>query len=368
MDVIKAIQALRDVPVSSKKGLVDREKELEKLVWYAKALKGSIIGVCGERGVGKTSLLNVVAEEVKGIRITVMQRENTAHILYDIIQGLEGHLGKKYGQLLKKMELEFGFSLPPSAGVQVKEGEKPVRKVVEELRALLDKEKEVVLIIDELDKEPYEEIVRTIDAIRMAFEGNNTTAIMTLPPVVYERYVRALMEGQELANVEGIFSKVVLLKGLGEKELMEMVKRRGVTALFDKKGLKAAVEFAQGNPRRLITVLRDTLLRVRDKASYGDVMDTIREYVREYVERLPLSEREWELLRLLHTWGREQAAEKAVEEKIVKRKSHFYTYLKRLEEKGMVKEGRPIPPLTFIFKHNLLSHSSHKSHKVTGAL
>lgn len=87
MSINELIRRFNDNPLEDREFLVNRNKELLTLSRLAKNYESSIIGVTGERGSGKTTVLNLFTPEEPSV-IKFIVRIEEKDIKLDIIASL----------------------------------------------------------------------------------------------------------------------------------------------------------------------------------------------------------------------------------------------------------------------------------------
>ncbi len=359
MDLVELSKLLTDRPVWNKNEFINRNEELSFLNNLVEKYKGSILGVAGERGVGKTSFFNVWEHDK--IIARIMNRENPYTILSDLCLVLADKLGKKYENIVKEIgvDLRASIGINPSIDIGLIEKAPAFRKAVFTLKKYLDKEGDVVIILDEIDKERKEELIKIVDAIKYAFESTNTTLIVALPPVIHSEYLLGKASLIDTPNLENIFAYMFELQPLSPSTLISIVEQRArsLIDLIDEEALVMAVEYASGNPRQVLSVLREATLFATSKITKKDVEGVIRKYLRVFLGHLNLSEKEKMLLiNYVEHW--DEFIKRINKLGVFKNKTAIYTYIQRLEKKSIMKrDGKKLllhPKIKIAFQMRMI--------------
>jgi len=334
-------ESLTDKPLDKLNLLVDRKEDLENLSKLSHLYHGTLIGVAGLRGIGKTTVFNLFTPlKRKKILLRIMNRDSIDSIFADLCYALSKTLGEKYLKILEKDNLEFSphVGLAPGLSLSKSRNKVPFLKIVEDLRNLLDQEKDIIIILDEIDKESKEEIIRVMDALKYAFEGSNTTVFVAVPPSVYKEYVESKSVPDKTHNLENIFSYMMELAPLKEKELKEMVALRAGDdfGLIEPGALDIVASFAQGNPRQMLAVLKEATLSAADKIKEKDVREVIKRYLSFFIKSMDFTHKELAVLSVFDS-SREQFLSNIDKSKMFSSKTSAYMYLNRLEKKGAIK-------------------------------
>ena len=360
----KYVKRIKEEPLTSahRELFINREGELEELKHLLEYFEGEIIGVCGERGCGKTSIFNILElPRSEKVIINIVNRENKTTVLFDIVYELKEEAERRgWVESAKRLEkllelfneaeeiVQVGISqvIEVSKGVS-KKRITPFSTIVKELRAILyslGEKKKVAVMIDEIDKEGAEEVLRIIDAIKEAFVRNKVTLVVALPYSIYKEFKSARKGEDREHNVENVFSHMVEIKSMKDGDIVKLIEKRIPLRYLERGALSLIVLYAGGNPRRAITALKEAgvmaALAKKERIERIDVVLSLRKYFAEEVEGF--SEKEREVLEVL-----EEVHQRAVVKKLVERgwkEPTAYKYLQKLEEKGeiKIKEGQVI--------------------------
>ena len=242
------------------------------------------------------------------------------------------------------IDIRASLSASPSIDIGFIEKVPAFREAVLNLRGLLDKEKDLTIILDEVDKERKDELIKVIDNIKYAFEGENTTLLVALPPIIYKEYLLSKASVREVSNLENIFAYMVNLKPLEDKALVEILERRlgNYLRYVEEEAINWALRFASGNPRQFLSVLREATIFAKEKIEGSKVKAIVENYVRLYLLSLNLSQKEKALL-LQYSPEWEEFLKNVKSARIFSNDTAIYTYLSRMETKGILrKEGKRI--------------------------
>ncbi len=348
-----ALKSIKDAPITAKEEFVDRELEITKLQYAAYIHEGEIIGVCGERGSGKTSLLNITHFSGKEkIVIKIINRESKISIIGDIAEGIYNFFREKNPSASKKALRVFeklAFNVREKKGVGIShilganievEREERIYRASQLLKELLEEVGDAIIILDEIDKEKKEEILLIIDSIKDAFLSNKATLIITLPATIYREYRASKESKEETFNLENVFAEMIMLHPLSPSLIEEIVKRRIGLEYVEKGALEIIVDYAQGNPRRAIRTLKEAglnaLIKGKEKIGEREVIEAIKEDLKYFVQTLGLSEKERKALQSLDPLKKESAAVQLMKKGISK--TSAYRVIAALKEKGLLSE------------------------------
>ena len=371
MDLKKALKAIKDTPLNhaERELFVDREQEVVALQTAVSIYSGEVIGLCGERGIGKTTLLNMVSFSGKEkIIVNVIDRETKVGIISDIIYAVYAYGKKKRDKEVEKRafrafeiltksiskKAELGLSYLLTAKIEMEKKDILIKgsALLKEIIELLPN---VVFVLDEIDKEKKEELILIIDAIKDAFRGNEATLVVTLPYTIYEEYLLSKETEKETFNLENVFSEVLLLHPLSPDAIRELIARRFDTTLIDEDALELIVEYARGNPRRAISTLKESglyaVLKGNKRITYKDVEGVVRKYIKVYISSV-LDEKGIKALRFVEEGKRAEVVKK-LRNGLQTTLSSSYRYLTDLEKAGFlkVKDGYVyLSPLTKLVK------------------
>lgn len=380
MSLRNLVKHLVDKPLDleSRNLLVDREKEIQILNRFAEFQSYGVYGVAGETGVGKTTVLNFVEAKdacVKKINITL--RESVDSILYDLIYKLaralevEGGIAKEARQIREWITEEvasvrgfvLGVSMVASASVNFQKSQLPRfnffaarEKLAELIEKTVQLKRKLILLIDELDKEKKEDVLRTLDAIKSQILFENLVVILALPYSIYREYSADRMKWNEAGNLENIFKDFVFLEPLSKSDIKELLIRRihEHLELVSQEVLEIASDFADGNPRDAIWILNKTVFEnVGEKRiSKEHIVRTIEKLVGEYfAHQLTLTENQRKALRALTDFtGSKEELVFELQKSGIKRTT-AYSIIEQLVQKKILLLRNGVYRLSGKFKH-----------------
>ncbi len=352
------VVAIKDRPLTPEreKLLVDRESEMATLAKLPEYFEGGIVGVAGERGIGKTSLFNLVRFPGREkVIINVVDRESKAAILMDIVGELKAFAARS---LLKEAQakleelashLALYVALPTAlgkveVGVERMGKVKPFKEIVKELSKVLQgigKGQKLVVVLDEIDKERKEELLKILDAIKDGFKDNAVTLMVALPYSIYEEVQRGISRGKETFNLENVFDYVVSVERLSNSDIEEII-RRHIGKLIEEEALVLLVNYARGNPRRAIRALKEAGILAVEEGKELIEEKHAKAVVRKHLQSLAreVGERGMRVLKAI-------VESRGVREAISLAKVSAPTFYKELERLASLElvEGQSITPL-----------------------
>ena len=376
MDKLKSyIKKMDFTPLTSQERalFVDRDTEILRLTNAVEFYEGAIIGLAGERGSGKTTLINMA--EIPGVDkwiIKVVDRESKLTIIADIIYGIYKHAKERgykdiEGKALEVFEGVFSTT-KKKAGVSVnlalgllfemeKENKKLLINAVEKLKELTDMlaEKNIVLFLDEIDKEEEKELLLVIDAIKDAFLENKLTLCITLPYSIYERYTEGY-EGRSEYNLENVFSEIITLPPLPFSTVKSLISRRIPLSYISEDGLRLILLYARGNPRRALRIVKEAginaLVRGSNKIEEKDVTIVLRKYLKMLSDKLELTGREANVFYQLPEAGSRKEYVEIIRKKLKTTPSSAYRKLDKLVKANLLegKESLSLSPLGLLMR------------------
>ncbi|PLV56746.1 P-loop NTPase fold protein [Thermotoga sp. SG1] len=349
--------------------LVNRSREINYLNSIALHQPFGIVGVSGETGIGKTTVLNFVNPEgVFTIRVNISLRDSMESVLYDLLHSLAFVLEKIEGvsDLAKKVRRWItdevstikGFSLGVSFGMSASlTHEKSIRprfnffeareKLGELIKHTVQKKGKFLLIIDELDKEKKEDVLRVIDSIKNFIIMEDFVVILSLPFSIYREYAADRLRWNEAGNLENIFKDIVFVEPLKKLEIKELIIKRlgSYIELLEDGVLDIVAEFSDGNPRDGLWILTKAIYDNihKERLSKEDLINTINRTIAEYTGlTLNLTENQKKAIRILRgsVYTREKIIETLQKEGI--KRTTAYSVMDQLLQKRILlveKEG-----------------------------
>lgn len=313
MDKKKLMENLFDAPLDNRKHdfFVNREEQLKILKNTVEYNKSGLFGVCGETGVGKTSVLNMIFPEgAKKVMLALSEKDSKELIIGDILYKLSIELSKfedkkveksaKEAQewLLSEITFSKGYELGGNAvihGNVNSQSSKSERLNVYSLNRKLDLLLEqslnsfgkILLVIDELDKEQKEDTMKILDSIKRTFLKDNLIVVLTLPFSIYREYKKDRMKWNESGNLENILKDVVFLEEFDDFQIKEILlkRMRDFIDFIEPEILDMIVLFADGNPRDALWISQKIILEnisrdgITSEMATGTISKTIKEYM-----------------------------------------------------------------------------------------
>ena len=372
MSLKEALKKVKSYPLSleESKLFVNRESEMLQLQYAVEVYSGEIIGLAGERGIGKTSLFNMVSFPMRDkILVRLTNRYSIKMIVMDILYSIYAYAKKKKAKGIERKSAEAMRSIASiketkSAGLSyifsfsMGEERENITPLISILRDVVSMLGEAVVIMDEIDKQRKEEVLLIMDSLKDAFIYNNTTLIVALPYEVYEEYETSKFTGKESYNLENVFASINLLPPMPDEEIKKMIYLRIDESYFEEAALDWIVLYARGNPRRAILTLKEAgrvaLMRNLEKIGEKEVKDVIRLNLRSYVKREGIREGEIKTLKALEE-GKKSEVAKVLSSNLSISLSSAYRRLERLEKMGLVegKESIRLSPVGRLIAHLL---------------
>ncbi len=352
------VRELKDRPLSQKEeGLfVNRREEILLLSQIPEYYKGDIIGVSGERGIGKTTLFNLLRfPGSEKVIVKVKNRESKLGVLADITAQLREFSSQRgwrkasqmLGELLEWL-LPATFSLShagASATWKVKEG-KDFNKALRDLsRALeeLSSKADVVVVLDEIDKEREDELLLIMDSIKDGFKDNAVSLVVALPHAFYDVYKKGSFLSSDTYNLDNVFDNIFPIKPLSDSDIVELLDKRGILSYIEEDALPLILAYSSGNPRRAIKLVKEagilSVMEGEDKVNTSSVKKVGEKYVMAFVRETGIGENELKVLEALSKGKTAKEIAKSLNVSL----PTVYRRMEKLEKLGLLsKEGREV--------------------------
>jgi len=299
--------------------------------------------------------------------VNISLRDTMESILYDLLYSISSKLemDKDVGNYSKECKewvskevatlkgFSLGVTLFANAGTKFEKSIAPRfnffvarEKLGNLIKKAVQSKGKFVLIIDELDKEKKEDVLKVIDALKAELLSENLIVIFSLPFAIYREYVADRMRWNEAGNLENVFKDIVFLEPMKPLEVKEMLIRRlkDYLELVDTEALELASDFSDGNPRDALWILSKSVYDniSEKKLEKHHVLNTIRKVVNEYFSTgFSLTENQRKAINLLKDFkGPREKILKILQENGFKRTT-AYSVLNQLIEKRflIIREG-----------------------------
>jgi len=367
----RAVNALFDRPlrVEDLSLFVNREKELEHLTMICNYQPMGIFGLCGETGIGKTTILKFLNKvDAKTLFLVLTEKDSKEFIIGDLLYKMALAIEKekkfrKFSETIKNWVVEERTAIIQAqfqAGVGISGGVSKGSSVskkfniyeasqkISEFLSILKKEfGKTILLIDELDKEEKNDVLAILDSIKNEFLNEGIITIISLPFSIYREYANDRMKWNESGNLKNIFKDMVFLDPLNDKDIETMLLKRlsEFTDLFSQGALRIISRFADGNPRDALWITQKILLNGAEKDYITDQFaeKIVRSLVKEYYSYgRPLTEKKKKILSIL---AKEQGDRTYFVEILIKNKfkrTTAYMTIDRLIKEGLLLDRKGI--------------------------
>lgn len=332
----ETLKMFNDLPLSKEEELfVNREEELTRMANIGRFTEGSIYGMAGETGCGKTTLFNMLSlpPEVRKIVITITEKESKEAIVADLLHKLclfviNTDIDKETSLLAGKT-VEFLLQEETKArekGVKIGkiiEGESKwarsskerynITSLKNRLRKVISattKISKVVLCIDEIDKEAKKDVVIILDSIKDALVFKNLSSLITLPPVMYQQYLEDRNSLFSEGNLENILKGIIPINKMEDRDIREVLKRRirAFPDILPGQIMEIMIKFADGNPREALLLCQNAILSKKIEVKYkkedfiltlNEIKNEMEKFLRFRIHNLRLTPRETEMAKAI---------------------------------------------------------------------
>lgn len=307
-----------DLPLTRDKEdfLINRENDLNTLSLWSENYENTIVGISGERGIGKTSILNIFLPPKGSFRliIKVREKDNTFAILVSILRSIAintiktgifkgiSSTAKDTLDFLSYHEERIGMMKYGLSEVLELGGEKgkikaerfnlvTVRDRLDTLLGEMAKKTKIIICIDEIDKEKSKDVVNILDSVKEVFRKKNLLVIISLPPSIYHAFLRDELIMSENYNLDDIVKNIWFMPSLSQKNILDAINIRldKYQDSIEPDAKRLLVEYAMGNPRRSILPMQQVLGYKMGEdlpVSKKDIYDAIRAPLEKYIEEL----------------------------------------------------------------------------------
>lgn len=269
---------------------VGREELIDRL--SSALFSVSNVGVAGEPGVGKSSVLQLLRNGVPSSFHCVsigVPLDDAAYFLRELLREMLVVIPKVPGlnlqEIGRRLEKE---DLSKNAVLSL------VRSIVSRLK------KPLLVFVDDLEKikgdrvqhlTRSERTLQLLEELKSLLELSNAAFVMALQEEFYAKVSQVVKEGAE-PTVLGLFKHMVLVERFTQKELKEILalrlKRAGfkknVEEFLEPEALTLALSLASGNCRRFIFLLSEGMYRgYRRKGSrveFQDLFEAVNEHLK----------------------------------------------------------------------------------------
>ncbi len=370
----EVINNLYDKPIDSAQNLlfVNRRDEIGKIGDILAFQPQGIYGICGETGVGKTSLMRQFTQgDMKSYFIPVSEKDGKESIVADLIFKISTLVSKDPEPVLREEAEKIrkwiitetqtsntfsgGFSAFVSAGASHSSSQsnsfnlfEAKEKLQDILSAILKRHGKLLLVVDELDKEKKEEVLLIVDSLKEILFQDNLITMVSLPFSIYREYARDLMRWNEVGNLENIFRGMIFVNPFSEDGIRELIMKRlsKFPAIIPNDVYPEIYRFSDGNPRDALSITQEIFLDNRDgEITRENAVRTMKNKVLKLVEfSKSFTDMQRELLRLIAQKPTDRSS-------IVRRaanikKQTVYTFINRYLQEGVLIEKNGLISIT----------------------
>ncbi len=211
---------------------------------------------------------------------------------------------------------------------------------------LVEEYGKILIIIDELDKEKKEEVLKILDSLKNILLKENIVTFVSLPFSIYREYSNDRMRWNESGNLENIFKDMIFLDPLTIEDIQKMILKRikEYPDYFDIDALNEIAIFSDGNPRDALWIAQQTALINSDKDRINRYIakETIGKIISQnFKKTLSFTDMQKLILNEIASNPLDKSTLVKKLEGKVKRQT-VYTYIKRLMNEGIIIENNGI--------------------------
>lgn len=222
-----------------------------------------------------------------------------------------------------------------------------IKEKIENILETMTERFKIVLCIDEIDKETSRDIVNIMDSLKGVLRRQNLVVFVSLPPQIYENFLKDEILGREDYNLDDIFKKMVVLPRLSNKDILEVINSRlgdEFRSSITSEAKRMLIEYAQGNPRRAILPVYQALgtktmdtLPITERNILTEVLPPLK----QYVDSLGLTTMRVKIVNLLAFKLSNTASKLGLSNILIEggiKKSTAYDNIKKMVQKGILIE------------------------------
>ncbi|HVZ79558.1 MAG TPA: AAA family ATPase [bacterium] len=269
---------------------IGREDLLDRLL--SLALSVSNVGVAGEPGVGKSSLMQALRARVPSAYHTVaigVPLDDASYFLNELLREILVAIPKVPG--IKAQDLHR----------KLESGELSKNAVFSVIRSLVSKlRKPLLVFVDDLEKikgdrvhhlTRSEKTLQLLEELKALLELPNIAFVMALQEEFYSKVNQVVREGAE-PTVLGLFKNVVLVEKFTPDQLKDILALRlskagwktPVEDFLEPEALTLALALSSGNARRFVFLLSEAMYRGFKRGGrrveFQDLFEAVNEHLK----------------------------------------------------------------------------------------